>query len=169
MQNWTSEIWTVIVLAFVFGAFLSYALLRLTKGGKHQVELEKELKTVKAQQEVQTTQLESHFSESATLLATLATDYKKLYTHLANSSEKLLPESHSQELFQQLQLEEQKTEQKVKETVKDAKEEVKKEVKEKEQAVTSDEKSAKEAPQEKTRPRDYPDKPTGLFKGEEKK
>ena len=44
-------------------------------------------------------QLESHFAESAELLATLVTDYKKLYDHLANSSTELLPEEHQAEFF----------------------------------------------------------------------
>ncbi|MBR0573986.1 DUF1043 family protein [Pasteurella atlantica] len=109
MQNWTNEMWTAVVIAFVIGLILGYFVMYFTKGNvKQHVKLEKEFKKVKAEKEVQKKQLETHFSESAVLLSTLAKDYKKLYTHLADGSEKLLPETHSIDLFEQLQLEDNK-------------------------------------------------------------
>ncbi len=111
MQNWTNEMWMAIAITFVVGLIIGYVILGLTKGNvKKYVKLEKEFKKVKAEKEVLKTHLEAHFSESAVLLSTLAKDYKKLYTHLADSSEKLLPEAHSIELFKQLQSESNKEE-----------------------------------------------------------
>ncbi|SUB58304.1 Putative cytochrome d ubiquinol oxidase subunit 3 [Phocoenobacter uteri] len=117
MQNWTNEMWTAVVIAFIIGLIIGYVVLGLTKGSvKKHVKLEKEFKKVKAEKEVQKQHLEAHFSESAVLLSTLAKDYKKLYTHLAEGSEKLLPEAHSIELFNQLQLENDKKEEQPAET-----------------------------------------------------
>ncbi|MDP8078698.1 YhcB family protein [Phocoenobacter skyensis] len=111
MQQWTNEMWTIAGVAFVLGLIVGYFILRLTKDNvKKHVKLEKEFKKVQAEQEVQKKRLETHFSESAVLLSTLAQDYKKLYTHLADGSEKLLPEAHSIDLFKQLQLENSKEE-----------------------------------------------------------
>jgi len=48
-------------------------------------------------------QLEQHFAESATLLTTLAEDYKKLYSHLAQSSSQLLSSEKQAEVLKLLQ------------------------------------------------------------------
>lgn len=107
----SSEMWTAVIIAFFVGIAVGYFILLATNANaKKQQHLEGELKTATQKIDEQKQQLEKHFEESATLLATLAEDYKKLYTHLAQSSQNLLPESTEKlGFFQQPQLE-QKTE-----------------------------------------------------------
>lgn len=108
MEQWSNEIWLAIGAAFIIGCIIGYIVLRATNGNvQKQQQLTNALKTANAKIEQQKTQLEQHFQESATLLSTLAEDYKKLYTHLAKSSQSLLPDEMQQkiEFFQQPQLE----------------------------------------------------------------
>lgn len=106
MESWTSDIWAAISAAFIIGAVLGAILVRAFNSNvKKQHELEKTLKQAKANINEKNQQLEKHFEQSAQLLSTLATDYKKLYAHLAQSAEKLLPENAKNiEFFQQTQL-----------------------------------------------------------------
>lgn len=103
-MSWTNEIWIAIFIAFLVGIVVGYFVVSTTSAGvKCQKTLEKELDMTKTQLQAQQQQLETHFETSATLLATLADDYKKLYTHLAQSSQTLLPESNSRlEFFKQV-------------------------------------------------------------------
>ncbi|QGM80804.1 YhcB family protein [Otariodibacter oris] len=119
MEQWSSDIWIAVVAAFVVGAIIGAVILRATNGNvKKQHVLQKELKEARASQEEHKAQLEQHFQESANLLSTLAEDYKKLYTHLAQSSQTLLPEevNHKIEFFKQ---EDEKSEEITKEEPKD--------------------------------------------------
>jgi hypothetical protein len=101
MQSWTTEMWQAALIGLVVGFVIGYFLLRLTKeSAKKQVKTEAELRTAKEQLENQKQQLEKHFSESADLLKSLAQDYQKLYQHLAQSSNRLLPELTDKALFQ---------------------------------------------------------------------
>lgn len=106
MEQWTSDVWAAIAAAFIVGAVVGCTLVRVFNSNvRKQHELERELKQTKTQVDEQKQQLEQHFEQSAQLLSTLAADYKKLYTHLAQSSEKLLPENAKNiEFFQQNQL-----------------------------------------------------------------
>ncbi|WP_025235926.1 YhcB family protein [Mannheimia sp. USDA-ARS-USMARC-1261] len=106
MEQWTSDVWAAIAAAFIVGAVVGCTLVRVFNSNvRKQHELERELKQTKTQFDEQKQQLEQHFEQSAQLLSTLAADYKKLYAHLAQSSEKLLPENaKSIEFFQQTQL-----------------------------------------------------------------
>ncbi|WP_301098250.1 DUF1043 family protein [Otariodibacter sp.] len=93
MEQWSSDIWVAIVVAFIVGVIIGVIILRATNGNiKKQHLLEKELRKIKASQEEQKSQLEKHFQGSVNLLSTLAEDYKKLYAHLAQGSQTLLPE-----------------------------------------------------------------------------
>ena len=110
MEHWTSDIWLAIVVAFVVGIILGYVVLKATNDNlKKQQKLANDLKEATAKLDVQKEQLEQHFEQSANLLATLAEDYKKLYTHLAKGSQVLLPEEANNkiEFFQKV---EEKTE-----------------------------------------------------------
>ncbi len=110
MEHWTSDIWGAVIVAFIVGLLLGYVVIRATKGSvQKQLKIEAELKATNAQLEAQKQQLEQHFSQSATLLATLAEDYKKLYQHLAKGSEHLLPSETQIAFFQQPQLENKAT------------------------------------------------------------
>lgn len=108
LEQWPTQIWLAIASAFIIGCIIGYVVLRTTNGSvKKQQQLTNELKAANAKIEQQKGQLEQHFQESATLLSTLAEDYKKLYTHLATSSQTLLPDETQQKIafFQQPQLE----------------------------------------------------------------
>ncbi|SUB33423.1 putative transmembrane protein [[Pasteurella] mairii] len=103
MQTWTPEMWQAALVGLISGFLLGYFILRLTKGSvKQQVKTEAELKQVKVELDNQKQRLEKHFAESADLLKTLAKDYQKLYSHLATSSNALLPELATKELFSPL-------------------------------------------------------------------
>ncbi|MEG9487397.1 YhcB family protein [Mannheimia indoligenes] len=106
MEQWTNDVWAAIAAAFIVGAVVGCTLVRVFNSNvRKQHELERELKQTKTQFDEQKQQLEQHFEQSAQLLSTLAADYKKLYAHLAQSSEKLLPENAKNiEFFQQTQL-----------------------------------------------------------------
>ncbi|WP_208790044.1 YhcB family protein [Actinobacillus vicugnae] len=105
MGQWTPEVWSAIGVAFVIGIIVGCVVIRAFKGNVQQhIQLENELKDTKAKVEAQNQQLEQHFAQSAALLSTLAEDYKKLYQHLAQGSEKLLPEAEQLAFFQQSQL-----------------------------------------------------------------
>lgn len=108
MQQWSNEIWVAIAAAFIIGLIIGYVILRLTNVNmQKQQQLSNELKTANAKIEQQKAQLEQHFQQSANLLATLAEDYKKLYNHLSESSQVLLPDETQQKLafFQPAQTE----------------------------------------------------------------
>lgn len=106
MEQWTTDVWAAIAAALIVGCVIGSTLVRVFNSNvKKQHELEKELKQTKAQVDEQKQKLEQHFEQSAQLLSTLATDYKKLYAHLAQSSETLLPETAKNiPFFQQAQL-----------------------------------------------------------------
>lgn len=102
-MQWSNEIWTAVIVAFFVGAVVGYLILLTTNANaKKQQELEVDLNAAKQKMEEQKQQLEKHFEQSALLLSTLADDYKKLYSHLAQSSQTLLPETSAKlEFFQQ--------------------------------------------------------------------
>lgn len=100
MSEWTTAVWGAIGSAFVVGLFVGVLFTRFTsRNVQKQLQLENDVKTLQSKADAQKQQLEQHFSESATLLATLAENYKALYHHLAESSAKLLPEEKQTEFF----------------------------------------------------------------------
>ncbi|AUI65659.1 MULTISPECIES: YhcB family protein [Glaesserella] len=103
MEQWSGNVWTAIIAAFIVGCIIGYVFVRATNSNvKKQLQLEADLKEATKKLDEQKQQLEQHFEQSATLLATLAEDYKKLYTHLAKGSESLLPSDATKiEFFQQ--------------------------------------------------------------------
>lgn len=107
-MQWSSELWTAIIISFFVGVAVGYLILLTTNANaKKQQKLEVDLNTATQKMEEQKQQLEKHFEESAHLLSMLAQDYKKLYTHLAQSSQTLLPETTAKlKFFQQPQPEE---------------------------------------------------------------
>lgn len=102
-MQWSNEVWTAVIVAFFVGAVVGYLILLTTNANaKKQQKLEVDLKNATQKMEEQKQQLEKHFEQSAQLLSTLAEDYKKLYSHLAQSSQSLLPETTARlEFFQQ--------------------------------------------------------------------
>ncbi|WP_373767974.1 YhcB family protein [Glaesserella sp.] len=106
MEQWSGNVWTAIIAAFVVGLILGYVIFRATNANaQKQQKLEKDLKAATTKIDEQKQQLEKHFEQSASLLATLAEDYKKLYSHLAKGSQTLLPEAEANKIeFFQAQL-----------------------------------------------------------------
>ncbi|AAP96293.1 hypothetical protein A6046_07055 [[Haemophilus] ducreyi] len=103
MEQWTTEIWFSISIAFLIGTLCGVLVMRFFKGNiQQQIQLKSELASAEAKIEEQKQQLERHFEQSANLLENLAEDYKKLYTHFAQNSEQLLPESNQVEFFKRL-------------------------------------------------------------------
>lgn len=102
-MQWSNEVWTAVIIAFFVGAVVGYLILLTTNANaKKQQKLEVDLNNATQKMEEQKQQLEKHFEQSAQLLSTLAEDYKKLYSHLAQSSQNLLPETTARlEFFQQ--------------------------------------------------------------------
>lgn len=108
MEQWSNEIWLAIIAALIIGFILGYVVLRATNVNvQKQHQLEQDLKAANEKIDQQKDQLEQHFQQSANLLSTLAEDYKKLYTHLAQGSQQLLPNEAQEKIafFQQPQLE----------------------------------------------------------------
>lgn len=108
MEQWSNEIWLAIIAALVVGFIAGYVTLRATNANvQKQQQLATDLKTANEKIDQQKEQLEKHFHQSAALLATLAEDYKKLYSHLAEGSQALLPEETNKKIeFFQPQIEE---------------------------------------------------------------
>lgn len=112
MEYWSGETWLAIAAAFIVGLIVGYVALRVTNANvQKQQQLAHALKTANDKIDQQKVQLEEHFNQSAQLLATLAEDYKKLYTHLAQSSTVMLSEDANKkiEFFQTPQVEEKHT------------------------------------------------------------
>lgn len=56
MSEWTNEVWTAIIAAFVIGVIVGFVILRSFKGNvQQQIKLESELKATRAQVEAQKT------------------------------------------------------------------------------------------------------------------
>lgn len=100
MTEWTTATWGAIGSAFIVGLIIGVLIVRLTSQNvQKQLQLETDLKAAQNKIEEQKEQLETHFAQSATLLSTLAEDYKNLYKHLAQGSSQLLPEEKQVEFF----------------------------------------------------------------------
>ncbi len=100
MTEWTTAVWGAVGSAFLVGLIVGVLIVRLTSQNvQKQLKLETDLKAAQDKVGEQKAQLEGHFAQSATLLASLAEDYKNLYTHLAKSSAQLLPEEKQTEFF----------------------------------------------------------------------
>ena len=100
MTEWTIAVWGALGAAFIVGIFIGVLVIRMaSRNVQKHLQLQADLKTMQHKVDEQKLQLESHFAESAELLATLVTDYKKLYDHLAHGSAELLPEEHQTEFF----------------------------------------------------------------------
>ena len=104
IAEWTVAVWGAIGAAFIVGLFFGVLFTRFSSRNiQKQQQVEAELKNMKTQADEQKQQLEQHFAESATLLTTLAEDYKKLYSHLAQSSSQLLSSEKQAEVLKLLQ------------------------------------------------------------------
>ncbi|MFC0309660.1 YhcB family protein [Gallibacterium trehalosifermentans] len=97
MQNWTEEMWQILLIGLIIGFFIGYLVARFTNGSvKAQKQTQQELRKAQDTIAEQKAQLEKHFVETADLMKSLAQDYQKLYQHFANSSTNLLPDNHKE-------------------------------------------------------------------------
>jgi len=90
-MDWTTDNITFAVITFIIGTLLGYFICRMqlngdSKAQQKQQELESELKQYKQD-------VEQHFAGSAELLNKMAADYSKIYQHMAQSQQSLLPDS----------------------------------------------------------------------------
>lgn len=94
MQNWSEEMWQILLIGLIVGFFIGYLVARFTNGSvKAQKQAQQELKQANENLAAQKEQLEKHFNEASDLMKNLAQDYQKLYKHFASTSTTLLPDN----------------------------------------------------------------------------
>ena len=92
-------IWLGSILGFVIGALIGAALYKLFLSDTKKIqELESQLKTLQQTYDDYQHNVHEHFDTSADLFHKLTENYRDIYKHLANSAEKLCPESISSQL-----------------------------------------------------------------------
>ncbi|MFP1723766.1 Z-ring associated protein ZapG [Lonsdalea quercina] len=90
--------WEYALIGLVIGVIIGAVAMRFgNRKLRQQQVLQHELEKSKADLEQYRQELVSHFARSAELLDNMADDYRKLYQHMAKSSNELLPEEQSRE------------------------------------------------------------------------
>lgn len=88
--------WEYGLIGLVIGLIVGAVAMRFgNRKLREQKALQYELEKNKIELEDYRKELVSHFADSAQLLDNMADDYRKLYQHMANSSNSLLPEIHA--------------------------------------------------------------------------
>ncbi|MGL5728482.1 MAG: Z-ring associated protein ZapG [Plesiomonas sp.] len=88
----------ISALIFILGLALGMILARFTqKDLRKQKKIQTELEKNKYELEQYRQELTDHFAHSAELLDNMANDYRKLYQHMAKTSNQLLPEMPKQD------------------------------------------------------------------------
>lgn len=84
--------WIYAIIGLFAGIVIGIIISRITTPQyQKQKELQKELETSKFELEQQRQDLNDHFSETASMLDNLGKEYRKLYEHMAKTSNDLLP------------------------------------------------------------------------------
>ncbi|CAM3988143.1 Z-ring associated protein ZapG [Vibrio neonatus] len=90
--------WIYAIISLFVGIIIGVIISRITTPQyKKQKELQKALETSKFALEQQRQDINDHFSESAQLLENIGKEYRKLYEHMANTSNDLLPNLPTQD------------------------------------------------------------------------
>ncbi|MFP1740151.1 Z-ring associated protein ZapG [Lonsdalea quercina] len=90
--------WEYALIGFVIGVIIGAVAMRFgNRKLRQQQVLQHELEKSKADLEQYRQELVGHFARSAELLDNMADDYRKLYQHMAKSSNDLLSEGQSRE------------------------------------------------------------------------
>lgn len=90
--------WIYAIVGLFVGIIIGVIISRVTTPQyQKQKELQKELDTSKFELDQQRQDLNDHFSESAQILDTIGKEYRKLYQHMANTSNELLPNLPAQD------------------------------------------------------------------------
>ena len=86
--------WTISIVTFIIGALLGYFICKIQSNSGQPSEAQ-EAKNQQLQTELDQYKqdVEQHFSSSADLLNKMAQDYSKIYQHMAQSQQTLLPDS----------------------------------------------------------------------------
>ena len=90
--------WEYALIGLVVGIVIGAVAMRFgNRKLRQQQSLQYELEKNKAELEEYREELVSHFARSAELLDNMANDYRKLYQHMAKTSNQLLPEQPKQD------------------------------------------------------------------------
>lgn len=90
--------WIYAVIGLFAGIIIGVVVSRITTPQyQKQKQLQKELESAKFQLEQQRQDLNDHFSESAKMLNNISKEYRKLYEHMASTSNTLLPNMPQQD------------------------------------------------------------------------
>jgi uncharacterized membrane-anchored protein YhcB (DUF1043 family) len=90
--------WIYALIGLFAGIIIGVVISRITTPQyQKQKEVQKELEASKFELEQQRQDLNDYFSESAKMLDNLSKEYRKLYEHMANSSNELLPNMPDQD------------------------------------------------------------------------
>ncbi|MEZ8965617.1 Z-ring associated protein ZapG [Vibrio breoganii] len=90
--------WIYAIVGLFVGIIIGVIISRVTTPQyQKQKEIQKELETSKFELEQQRQDLNDHFSESAQILDNIGKEYRKLYEHMANTSNELLPNLPAQD------------------------------------------------------------------------
>lgn len=86
--------WTISIVTFIIGAIIGYFISRIQASGDNSADAQQaKNQQLQAELEQYKQDVEQHFSSSADLLNQLATDYSKIYQHMSQSQQALLPDS----------------------------------------------------------------------------
>lgn len=86
--------WTISIVTFIIGSLLGYFICRIQlNGGSGSNEQQAKNEQLQTELNQYKQDVEQHFSGSAELLNKMATDYSKIYQHMAQSQQTLLPDS----------------------------------------------------------------------------
>ncbi|CAM2815306.1 Z-ring associated protein ZapG [Vibrio rarus] len=90
--------WIYAIVGLFVGIIIGVIISRITTPQyKKQKQLQKDLESSKFQLEQQRQDINDHFSESAQILDNIGKEYRKLYEHMANTSNDLLPNLPAQD------------------------------------------------------------------------
>jgi uncharacterized membrane-anchored protein YhcB (DUF1043 family) len=90
--------WIYGLVGLLVGAIIGIIIARIkTPQYKKHKQMQKALDSAKFELEQQRQELADHFAQTAELLDVLGKDYTKLYQHMANTSQELLPAQPDQD------------------------------------------------------------------------
>lgn len=86
--------WTISIVTFILGTIIGYFICRFQiNNGENSGAQQAKYQQLEAELAQYKTDVEQHFSGSANLLNQMANDYSKIYQHMVQSQQTLLPDS----------------------------------------------------------------------------
>lgn len=90
--------WTISILFLVIGAMIGFFISQLkTKNQDNQGTTQAQLHQAQTELAQYRQDMADHFADSATLMNQMANDYNKIYRHMLQSQQTLLPDTHPQQ------------------------------------------------------------------------